>query len=249
MPLEREGWQAQFIVCDHAPTPQGSELEALLTWLQENLARDLTLADGAERAGTSTRTLIRRFRNQTGTTPLQWLRRAHIRQAQHLLETKEHSVERIGSQVDFGSPTTFRDRFKRTPRVSPQTYRRTPPTTNSTSPTSCSRGSTCAPPPSPRRPPPSSGTPGHSAASNPYASCAPRSATPDRQPPTQHWNWLSASTTPFKTTTTRSAISRLRDLTRGGDYAHYVDIAHRPGRAMRHGRPLGLLTHADSHSA
>ncbi|MER7908694.1 helix-turn-helix domain-containing protein [Streptomyces sp. NPDC096068] len=125
MPLEREGGQAQFIVHDHAPVPQGSELEALLTWLRENLSRDLTLADIAARAGTSTRTLIRRFRDQTGTTPLQWLHRARIRQAQHLLETTEHSVERIGGQVGFGSPTTFRDRFKRTTGVSPQTYRRT----------------------------------------------------------------------------------------------------------------------------
>ncbi|MFD5478837.1 GlxA family transcriptional regulator [Streptomyces hawaiiensis] len=125
MPLEREGGQAQFIVHDHTPTPQGAELEALLAWLQDNLSRDLTLADIASRAGTSTRTLIRRFRDQTGTTPLQWLHRARIRQAQHLLETTKHSVERIGSQVGFGSPTTFRDRFKRATGVSPQTYRRT----------------------------------------------------------------------------------------------------------------------------
>ncbi|WP_181765020.1 GlxA family transcriptional regulator [Streptomyces albidus (ex Kaewkla and Franco 2022)] len=124
MPLEREGGQAQFIVYDHAPTPQGSELDALLTWLRDNLSRDLTLADIATQSGTSTRTLIRRFREQTGTTPLQWLHRARIRQAQHLLETTEHSVERIGAQVGFGSPTTFRDRFKRTTGVSPQTYRR-----------------------------------------------------------------------------------------------------------------------------
>ncbi|MFC8290294.1 GlxA family transcriptional regulator [Streptomyces sp. NPDC057242] len=124
MPLEREGGQAQFIVHDHVPTPQGSELEALLTWLRENLARDLTLADIAARSGTSTRTLIRRFRDQTGTTPLQWLHRARVRQAQHLLETTDHSVEHIGDQVGFGSPTTFRDRFKRTTGVSPRTYRR-----------------------------------------------------------------------------------------------------------------------------
>ncbi|MBD0421957.1 helix-turn-helix domain-containing protein [Streptomyces sp. NPDC052309] len=125
MPLEREGGQAQFIVHDHAPAPQGSELEPLLTWLRENLARDLTLADIAAQSGTSTRTLIRRFREQMGTTPLQWLHRARIRQAQHLLETTDHSVERIGGQVGFGSATTFRDRFKRTTGVTPQTYRRT----------------------------------------------------------------------------------------------------------------------------
>ncbi|MEU9019438.1 helix-turn-helix domain-containing protein [Actinomadura sp. NPDC048394] len=124
MPLEREGGQAQFIVHDHVPAPRGSALEPLLGWLQENLARDLSLADIAAHAGTSTRTLIRRFREQTGTTPLQWLHRARVRRAQHLLETTDHPVERIAEQVGFGSPTAFRDRFKRTTGVSPHSYRR-----------------------------------------------------------------------------------------------------------------------------
>ncbi|TMR25381.1 helix-turn-helix domain-containing protein, partial [Nonomuraea zeae] len=104
--------------------PHGSALEPLLTWLQDNLGRDLTLADIAARSGTSTRTLIRRFREQTGTTPLQWLHRARIRRSQHLLETTDHSVERIAAQVGFGSPTAFRDRFKRTTGVTPHAYRR-----------------------------------------------------------------------------------------------------------------------------
>ena len=125
MPLEREGGQAQFIVHDHTPAPQGSTLEPLLTWLQDNLAHDLTLPEIAAKAGLSTRTLIRRFRDQTGTTPLQWLHRARIRRAQHLLETTEHSVERIAAQVGFGSATAFRDRFKRTTGISPNAYRRT----------------------------------------------------------------------------------------------------------------------------
>ncbi|GAA2047891.1 MULTISPECIES: GlxA family transcriptional regulator [Streptomyces] len=125
MPLEREGGQAQFIVHDLPPRPRGATLEPLLDWLQENLARELSLADIAAHAGTSTRTLIRRFREQTGTTPLQWLHRARIRQAQHLLETTDHPVEGIAARVGFGSPTAFRDRFKRTTGVSPHTYRRT----------------------------------------------------------------------------------------------------------------------------
>ncbi|MFE5295487.1 GlxA family transcriptional regulator [Streptomyces sp. NPDC056632] len=124
VPLEREGGQAQFIVHDRPPVPRGSDLEPLLAWLQDNLGRAFTLDDIAARAGTSTRTLIRRFREQTGTTPLQWLHRARVRQAQHLLETTRHSVERIGAQVGFGSPTAFRDRFKRTTGVSPHSYRR-----------------------------------------------------------------------------------------------------------------------------
>ncbi|MCK1797565.1 helix-turn-helix domain-containing protein [Streptomyces sp. XM4193] len=124
MPLEREGGQAQFIVHDLPPTPRGRGLEPLLEWLQDNLGRELALPDIADRAGTSTRTLIRHFREQTGTTPLRWLHRARIRRAQHLLETTDHAVERVGAQVGFGSPTAFRDRFKRTTGVSPHAYRR-----------------------------------------------------------------------------------------------------------------------------
>ncbi|MGW3771394.1 GlxA family transcriptional regulator [Actinomadura verrucosospora] len=124
MPLEREGGQAQFIAQPCPATPRGSVLEPLLAWLQDDLSRPLTVADMAAHAGMSARSLMRHFREQTGTTPLQWLHRARVHQAQHLLETTEHTVERIAAQVGFGSPTAFRDRFKRTTGVSPHAYRR-----------------------------------------------------------------------------------------------------------------------------
>ncbi|MEV6875959.1 helix-turn-helix domain-containing protein [Amycolatopsis sp. NPDC051128] len=123
MPLEREGGQAQFIVHDPPPTPRGSELEPVLAWLEENCALELTLAGIAARVGMSTRTLNRRFREQTGTTPLQWLLRARVRRAQHLLEATGDPVDRIAADVGFGSPTAFRERFKRGVGTSPQAYR------------------------------------------------------------------------------------------------------------------------------
>jgi transcriptional regulator GlxA family with amidase domain len=91
--------------------------------MEDNTAKDLTLDDIATRAGMSTRTLNRRFREQTGTTPLQWLHRARIRQAQYLLETTTHPVDRIAIQAGFGSPTAFRDRFRRIVGTSPHAYR------------------------------------------------------------------------------------------------------------------------------
>ncbi|WP_069166671.1 GlxA family transcriptional regulator [Nocardia altamirensis] len=123
VPLEREGGQAQFIVHDQPPTPRGSVLEPVMRWMQDNSAKDLTLDDIAAEARMSTRTLNRRFREQTGTTPLQWLLRARIRQAQYLLESTGHPVDRIAGQVGFGSPTAFRDRFKRVVGTSPHSYR------------------------------------------------------------------------------------------------------------------------------
>jgi transcriptional regulator GlxA family with amidase domain len=124
MPLEREGGQAQFIVHEQPPAPRGSVIEPLLRWMEDNARRDLTLDDLASQAGMSVRTLNRRFREQTGTSPLQWLQRARIRQAQYLLETTGHPVDRIATQVGFGSPTAFRDRFKRLVGTSPHAYRR-----------------------------------------------------------------------------------------------------------------------------
>ncbi|MFG3657277.1 GlxA family transcriptional regulator [Streptomyces sp. NPDC047706] len=124
MPLEREGGQAQFIVHDQPPAPAGAALEPLLAWLEDHCDRDLTLDDIATRAGMSTRTLNRRFREQTGTTPSQWLHRARVRRAQYLLETTSYPVERIAAQAGFGSPTAFRERFRRVVGTSPQGYRR-----------------------------------------------------------------------------------------------------------------------------
>jgi transcriptional regulator GlxA family with amidase domain len=123
MPLEREGGQAQFIVHDRPPTPRGSALEPVLRWMEDNCGKDVTLDDIAARARTSTRTLNRRFREQIGTTPMQWLLRTRIRQAQYLLEATDHPVDRIATQVGFGSPTAFRDRFKRIVGTTPNAYR------------------------------------------------------------------------------------------------------------------------------
>ncbi|WP_190098902.1 GlxA family transcriptional regulator [Streptomyces griseoflavus] len=123
MPLEREGGQAQFIVHDHPPVPRGSALEPLLEWIEDNLAHEVTLGALAARAGMSERTFSRRFREQTGTTPLQWLLRARVRRAQYLLENSDHTIERIAQQSGFGSPTAFRERFRKVVGTTPHAYR------------------------------------------------------------------------------------------------------------------------------
>lgn len=123
-PLERAGGQAQFIVHE-SPGPVGASLEPLLSWLGENLHRPLTLAEIAAHASTSTRSLSRHFREQTGSTPLAWLNRQRIRRAQQLLEETDHAVERVGRLAGFASSTTFRERFRAVVGVSPHDYRRT----------------------------------------------------------------------------------------------------------------------------
>jgi len=121
--LEREGGQAQFIV--HPPPPSdGESLAPLLAWIEQNLHRDLSLFTLARRAAMSTRTLSRRFREQIGTTPAQWVARARVRRAQQLLETTGHAVERVASLAGFRSATTLRVQFQQIVGTSPKAYRR-----------------------------------------------------------------------------------------------------------------------------
>jgi transcriptional regulator GlxA family with amidase domain len=123
MPLERAGGQAQFIV-HPPPASDGGSLEAVLAWADKNVKADLSLAAIARRAGTSKRTLTRRFREQVGTTPAQWVAHARVRRAQRLLETTALSIERLASEVGFGSPAVLREHFRDVVGTSPSSYRR-----------------------------------------------------------------------------------------------------------------------------
>jgi transcriptional regulator GlxA family with amidase domain len=123
MPLERDGGQSQFIL--HAPPAAAdASLTRVLDWLTENVHEEIGVEDIARRAAMSVRSLNRRFKEQVGTTPLKWLLKARVRRAQVLLETTSHSVERIASEVGFGSVTALREHFRRIVRTSPQAYRR-----------------------------------------------------------------------------------------------------------------------------
>lgn len=122
-PLHRGGGQAQFIVRNQPP--RQSALEDLLAWIERQAHRDLTLDDIAVHAAVSVRTLNRRFKAETGQTPMQWLTGVRVRHAQQLLETTTWGVERTGQKVGFASPVNFREQFRRLTGVSPQHYRNT----------------------------------------------------------------------------------------------------------------------------
>jgi transcriptional regulator GlxA family with amidase domain len=123
MPLERAGGQAQFI--EHAPpSEEPGAMTPLLTWMEQNLSRDLPLPVIARRAAMSTRTLSRRFREQVGTTPAAWLARARVRRAQRLLETTDLAIEQVATEVGFGSASVMREHFGTVVGTSPVSYRR-----------------------------------------------------------------------------------------------------------------------------
>lgn len=122
-PVHRDGGQAQYVRRRSEPTAPAS-LAPLLTWLREQCHRDVGLRDIADHAGMSIRTLNRRFHEETGETPFQWLTRTRVRLAQELLETTDLEIEAVGRRVGLGSASHFRSVFVRYAGVPPRTYRR-----------------------------------------------------------------------------------------------------------------------------
>jgi len=121
-PLSRDGGQAQFI--RHDPPSSPSSMAPLIDWMANNLDAAQTVDSLAARAGLTARTFARRFREQTGTTPLQWLVTARVQRAQELLEESDASIDQTALLAGFESPVTFRARFRRMVGLTPSEYRR-----------------------------------------------------------------------------------------------------------------------------
>lgn len=130
MPLERAGGQAQFI--EHRPPDTSGSMGSLVVWMERNLKQNLSLSAIARHARMSTRTVSRRFAEQVGLSPAQWVATARVRRAQLLLETTALSIEDLAAEAGFRSASVLREHFKSTVGVSPTAWRRSFASSDST---------------------------------------------------------------------------------------------------------------------
>ncbi|GAA2245009.1 helix-turn-helix domain-containing protein [Kitasatospora cystarginea] len=120
----RDGGQAQYVPAPVAVTGEAS-LSTTRGWALQRLEEPLTLPVLARHAGLSQRTFIRRFAEETGTTPLRWLLSARIGRARELLETTNHPVDRVARDCGLGTAANLRLHFRRALDTTPTAYRRT----------------------------------------------------------------------------------------------------------------------------
>ncbi|WP_433331063.1 GlxA family transcriptional regulator [Spirillospora sp. CA-294931] len=124
VPPWREGGQAQFI---ERPVPEVARatLSGTREWALGQLSRPITLTELAAHARMSVRTFSRRFRDEVGMTPGQWLTRQRVEHARRLLETTDLPVDRVAEQAGFGTAASLRQHLVATIGVPPSTYRQT----------------------------------------------------------------------------------------------------------------------------
>lgn len=122
-PPHRDGGQKQFVPAA-VPSADEASLAGTRDWALQRLDQPVTLGLLARHAGVSQRTLIRRFAEETGASPLQWLLNARVGRARELLESTQLSIEQVAQACGLGTAANLRSHFRRALGVTPTAYRR-----------------------------------------------------------------------------------------------------------------------------
>lgn len=122
LPAHREGGQAQYI-----PRPvakqRGGQIAPLMDDVRRALNEDWTVARMAAQAGLTPRTLLRRFQDTVGESPLAWVTAERVERAKELLETTNLDIAEIANASGLGAPETLRHHFKKYVGTAPTHYR------------------------------------------------------------------------------------------------------------------------------
>ncbi|MGW0879889.1 GlxA family transcriptional regulator [Streptomyces sp. NPDC002671] len=124
VPPHRAGGQAQFIQRP-VPDPQVATTTAARAWALGRLHEPIQLRDMAEQEAMSVRTFTRRFREEVGISPGQWLTQQRVERARHLLESTDLSVDQVARDAGFGTAQSMRQHLQQALGVTPTAYRRT----------------------------------------------------------------------------------------------------------------------------
>jgi transcriptional regulator GlxA family with amidase domain len=78
----------------------------------------------AERAGLNIRTLSRRFRAATGSTPIDYVHALRVEAAKLMLEDDKEFIDDIALAIGYADPASFRRLFRRYVGLTPAAYRK-----------------------------------------------------------------------------------------------------------------------------
>jgi AraC-like DNA-binding protein/quercetin dioxygenase-like cupin family protein len=92
-------------------------------WMERHFLEDATLDDLAQRANLSISQFSQVFRNETGSSPKQFLLDCRLRYAKALIETTELSVSHIAQTCGFSHLSNFNHRFRKRFQDSPLGHR------------------------------------------------------------------------------------------------------------------------------
>src|SRR5437899_3731565 len=104
-------------------TLHSCRLRRVTEYIQQNLDKDLTLAELAAVVYMSPYHFARLFKGSTGVPPHRFVVRQRIARASAFLATQELSIAQISRLVGFRTPSHFTTVFRRVTGITPRGYR------------------------------------------------------------------------------------------------------------------------------
>lgn len=108
-------------------TPYEDHGDDLVKQAQEEIKKNFSRANTIEEIITdvpaSRRNLVRRFKQVTGITPIEYLQKTRIEAAKQMLEQSRYSITEVMLESGYNDLKTFRTLFKRTVGMTPTMYR------------------------------------------------------------------------------------------------------------------------------
>ncbi len=116
--------QAPYMILQNLLNHRDDLVFQVQAYMQESLPRPLSIQEIAAHLQINQRTLVRRFQQATGESPIAYLQKLRVDTAKQLLETTDLSFELIVERVGYTDTSTFRRLFKRQTQLSPGEYRK-----------------------------------------------------------------------------------------------------------------------------
>lgn len=126
---ELDGWTqvllSRFLRLRLDASSQDSDrLNRLIAYIQENMAREITVAEMADVCEYSEGYFYRWFRQHTGETPNEHMTRLRVKNAAHMIRHSTLSLNHIAGHVGYRDPLYFSRVFKQVMGCSPSSLRR-----------------------------------------------------------------------------------------------------------------------------
>ncbi|MBB5850565.1 GlxA family transcriptional regulator [Amycolatopsis umgeniensis] len=115
--------QTPYVDARLLPRPGNEFSRRVMRRLDQDLAARYDLAALAGAFKVSSRTLLRRFADEAGQSPLGYLHTSRVRRARHLLETTDRTIAGICTAVGYRDPGTFAALFAKHTGQRPSDYR------------------------------------------------------------------------------------------------------------------------------
>lgn len=104
----------------------GGVAEKVRAYIDSHLFEELSVERLCRVFGTSESTLLRLFRRDVGTTPVEYARARRLDEARMMLETGTYSASEVGGRIGYATLAAFTTAFTKRFGVSPSSVKRSP---------------------------------------------------------------------------------------------------------------------------